>query len=166
MQDIDERALKRYLLDVKPRKGEKVYNKKSIKQSDQCREIGNYQEYEMVKMLDLQKEYHKILPILKRLDSGHLDVSGLFGEVSNSAALQLLNIALNGESEKNRLDAVKHLLALGGHSPAQKHEISRVDPNTPKEAILSLIAGMKGDLEREGLEVVDDRIGEEADKVK
>jgi hypothetical protein len=114
-------------------------------------------EHRLAASLDIKLNVEKLIPILERLDCGKIDVRGLFDAVSNEAALSLLKIALDGDNEKNKLDATKHLLALAGHNPAQKHEISRLDPNTPKEALLAMISGSKKDLEKAGIELVDDR---------
>lgn len=155
MKDEDQ-LLKNYLLDRKPGRG-KVVEHRARTNSNKNRTIENYTEISLIQMIDMKRKFDQIGPILDKLNKGQLDVSGMFGAVSSKAAVELLRIALAGETEKNRLDAVKHLLALGGYSPAQKHEIARVDPSTPKEAILSLLAGMKGELEPEGLDIIDDR---------
>ena len=117
----------------------------------------NWTEDAFIDAYDSKRQFDKLMPILEKLNKGQLDVSGMFGETSAHAAVELLRIALAGDSERNRLDAVKHLLALGGHNPSQKHEISRVDPDTPKAAILSMLEGMKKDLAEAGVEVIDDR---------
>jgi hypothetical protein len=126
--------------------------------------LDNNAEQRMIRALDMKMHADKLVGILEKLDSGKLDVHGLFEGVSNQAAINLLSIAIGGDNERNRLDATKHLLALAGHNPAQKHQIERVDPNTPKEALLSMIAGSKKDLDRSGIEIVDDRDSDEDDE--
>jgi hypothetical protein len=52
---------------------------------------------------------------------------------------------------------MKTMLALAGHTATQKHEITgRVDPATPKAALMAMIRGSAKDLAAEGIEIVDD----------
>lgn len=125
--------------------------------------LDNNAEHRMARALDIKLHAEKIAGILEKLESGKLDAQGLFEGVSNQVAVNLLQIAVSGDNEKNRLDATKHLLALAGHNPAQKHQFERIDPNTPKEALISMIAGSKKDLSQSGIEIIDDRDDDEDD---
>lgn len=140
---------------------ERVYQRTAVGRGSKnhANRAADYANYEdaLVNAIDMKRDIELVAKIFKKIDDGTIDVTGLFHGTSPVVAKKLLYIALNGESEKNRLDALKHLLALAGHSPAQKHEISRVDPSTPKEALLSLIAGQMRELKDEGIEVEDDR---------
>lgn len=114
-------------------------------------------EDDMIAAIDFRKEIVRMRPILEKLLDDKFDPTAFFGQVSKFAAAELTSMAFTGEKEKNRLDALKHLLALGGHTATQKHEISRVDPNTEKEALISIVRGAKKDLLAEGIEIVDDQ---------
>lgn len=110
----------------------------------------------MVRAIDSKRRLEKLAELLYKLDEGLIDVGGFASGVSKETIKNLLEIALEGESEKNRLDATKHLLGLAGHTVAQKHEVSRVDPNTPKESLIAMIKGSDKDLAKAGIEIVDD----------
>jgi len=113
-------------------------------------------EDDMIAAIDFRKDVAKMRPLLEKLVSDKFDPTSFFSSVSKFAAAELASVAFTGEKEKNRLDALKHLLALGGHTATQKHEISRVDPNTEKEALMSIVRGAQKDLLAEGIEIVDD----------
>jgi hypothetical protein len=113
-------------------------------------------EDDMIAAIDFRKDIAKMRPLLEKLVSDKFDPTSFFSSVSKFAAAELASVAFTGEKEKNRLDALKHLLALGGHTATQKHEISRVDPNTEKEALMSIVRGAQKDLLAEGIEIVDD----------
>jgi hypothetical protein len=113
-------------------------------------------EDDMIAAIDFRKDVVKLKPILEKLVEDKFDPTSFFSAVSKFAAAELASVAFTGEKEKNRLDALKHLLALGGHTATQKHEISRIDPNTEKEALMSIVRGAQKDLLAEGIEIVDD----------
>ena len=96
-------------------------------------------------------------PHIEALNKGEIDVKQFISLANPAAAVQLAKLAFGAESEKTMLDALKHMLGIDGHVPTQKHEIGRLDPETPKSAILSQISGMKKELELAGIEIVDDR---------
>lgn len=110
----------------------------------------------MIEAVDFKRGMDKMLPLLEKLVEDKFDPGTFFAGMSKFAAAELASVAFTGEKEKNRLDALKHLLALGGHTATQKHEISRVDPGTEKAAMLSIIRGAAKDLQAEGIEIVDD----------
>ncbi len=113
-------------------------------------------EDDMIAAIDFRKGVDKMRPLLEKLVEDKFDPTSFFGAVSKYAAAELSSIAFTGEKEKNRLDALKHLLSLGGHTPTQKHEIGRIDSSTEKEALMSIIRGAQKDLLTEGIEFVDD----------
>lgn len=119
-------------------------------------EIANSKEDSLIEAIDLRRDIAKLVPFLEKLDKGALDVRGFVDGISPQLLKQMLLVAFNGESEKNRLDSLKHLLGIAGHSPTQKHEIGRLDPETPKQALISMLRGAKRDLQDEGIEVVED----------
>ncbi len=113
-------------------------------------------EDDMIAAVDFRKEMGTMRTILAKLVEDKYDPTSFFQGISKYAAAELASVAFTGEKEKNRLDALKHLLSLGGHTATQKHEISRMDPATPKEALLAHIMGGRKDLAEEGIEIVDD----------
>lgn len=150
-------------------RSERVYS--STKSRDATKAGGKHQrsfrhslahdrEDAMIDAIDMRRNMEKLVPLLDKFGEGKIDVQGFLNGVSGHMTREMLTIAMSGDSEKNRLDALKHLLGIAGHSPTQKHEIGRIDPSTPKEALLAIIRGSKRDLEDEGIEVT----GDEPDK--
>lgn len=109
-----------------------------------------------MELVDNVSALRKAVPKLDAYLEGKIPADVAFAALGPAAIQTLTKIMAYGESEKNQMDAAKHILALAGFTPSQKHEISRVDANTPKEALVSLIMGNKKGLEAAGIEVVDD----------
>ena len=149
---------------LSPNEGEKVYSgtrderisQKGRFQKNFASEFANRKEDSMIDAIDMRRNMQRLVPLLDKFGEGRLDIQGFLSGVSGHLLRELLVIAFSAESEKNKLDALKHLLGIAGHSPTQKHAIERLDPATPKEALLSMIRGSKRDLEDEGIEVVED----------
>lgn len=149
-------------------KQEKQLKKESFQRKKQRNHVRNHRgkqdhyltdalvEDDMIAAIDFRKEIQGLKPILEKLVQDKYDPASFFSEVSKYAAAQLASVAFTGEKEKNRLDAIKHILALGGHNPTHKHEVSRLDPETPKSALMSIVRGSMKDLQAEGIEIVDD----------
>jgi hypothetical protein len=117
----------------------------------------NYKEDAMLDALDLKRQLEKLVPIFEKLDRGHFDIGQALTAISGPALKQLVELGFSGDSDKVKLDAVKHLLGLGGHVPVQKHLVGAVDATQSKEALKAMIAGASTDLAAEGIEIVDDR---------
>ncbi len=116
----------------------------------------NDHQNQVADMLDTLAAVKRAAPKLFDFLQGKIPADVAFSSIAPASLMKLVEIMGGGESEKNQLDAAKHLLALAGHTPTQKHEIGRVDASTPKEALVSLIMGNKKNLEASGIEVEDD----------
>lgn len=117
-------------------------------------------EEELIDAMDQIKAMRRMGPLVKKLLSKKIPLEQAFKENSTESFLMLMKMAFSeSTSEKVKADILKHFLALAGHNPAQKNQIERVDPNTPKEALLAMLSGAGKDLAGEGIEVVDDRRG-------
>lgn len=117
----------------------------------------NYKEDAMLDALDMKRSLEKLVPIFEKLDKGHYDIGQALSGLTGPALKELTQLAFAGESEKVKLDAVKHILGLGGHVPVQKHVVGTVDASQSREALKAIIAGAQSDLLEEGIELVDDR---------
>jgi len=147
---------------------EKELKKESYQRQKQRNHVKNHrgkQDYSLtdaviedniIDAIDFRREFSQMKNILEKLAVDKTDPLTFCSEMSKFALMQLSSIAFTGEKEKNRLDAQKHLLALAGLNPTQKHEVSRLDPETPKSALMSIVRGSMKDLEAEGIEIVDD----------
>jgi len=141
---------------MKPEVGERLYSSDTDNRRGNRYAAMHDKEDSMIDAIDMRRNMEKLIPLLDKFGQGKLDVRGFLGGVEGHLLRELLLIAFSGDSEKNKLDALKHLLGIAGHSPTQKHEIGRLDPQTPKEALLAMIRGSKRDLEDEGIRVVED----------
>lgn len=143
--------------------GEKLYggevtfrNRTAATKRTAAHDRANIREDSLIEAIDMRKDIEMVARIFEKLDNGNVDLSGLFQGVSGPIAKKLIYIAIAGESEKNKLDAQKHLLALAGHSPVAKHAVATIDPNAPREQLISMLLGTKDALAKEGVELVDD----------
>lgn len=102
----------------------------------------NSKEDSIIDAIDMRHTITKYTDWIERLRTGKIDVGQFFTSVSPDVAIQLLHTALDGESEKTRLAAITDLLDRAGHGKVNKHAIASVDPNQPKEQLLSLIMGL------------------------
>lgn len=129
---------------------------RSKKARQQYHQQKDHMEVRLVELVDNVKALRKFVPKLDEYLAGKIPADVAFASLGPAALQTLARIMAYGESEKNQMDAAKHLLGLAGYTPSQKHEISRVDANTPKEALVSLILGNKKTLEASGIEIVED----------
>jgi hypothetical protein len=114
-------------------------------------------EDELINALDDLAAIKRLAPTILKLTKKKITLEQAIRETSSDAFMMLMKLGFSEGSDKVKADVLKHLLALAGHSPAQKHQIERVDSNTPKEALLAMITGASSDLEKEGIEIEDDR---------
>jgi hypothetical protein len=121
------------------------------------------QEEDLVGAIDDLRAIQRLAPTILKLTKRKISLEQAMRETAPEALLMLMKLAFSEGSDKVKADVLKHMLALAGHSPAQKHQIERVDPNTPKDSLIAMIAGASKDLEKEGFEVDDDRDDEEAE---
>jgi hypothetical protein len=117
----------------------------------------NYSEESIADFIDNKRFFERMAPHIEALQAGDIDVKEFITRASPSAAMQLAKLAFSSESEKTMLEALKYMLGIEGHVPTQRHEIGRIDPDTPKAAIISQIAGMNKEFAASGIEIVDDR---------
>jgi hypothetical protein len=119
---------------------------------------GDFNAYEnnLVNSLDCWRDIQKMTKLLTQMDKGEIDLQSFFQGFSTEAAKTLILTAISGENEKNQLEAAKHLLALSGHAPSQKLQVERIDPDTPKQALISMLMGSRDALADEGIIIEDD----------
>lgn len=117
----------------------------------------NEVEDTMIDMIDDKAMLKRLAPIIHKLDEGKMDVTTAIQKASKLAFMKGLRMMMMSSSDKVVADLAKHFLALAGHTPTQKIELGRIDPETPREALVSMISGASKDLKEEGIEVIDDR---------
>lgn len=151
------------------KKGERLYreNARQYDKSTNFTWLAKHEkEDELIDALDSLALLRRLEPTIRKLNSKKIDVSRAAMEVSGEALLVGLKLLFSeATSEKVRADLLKHVLGIGGFSPTAKIGIERIDPSTPKEALLSMIAGASEDLKTAGFEVIDER-GEPEDEDK
>lgn len=119
------------------------------------------QEEEMVDALDDLKALKRLGPLALKLQKKKMSVDQAIKEVSNDSFLMLMKLAFTQGNPKVQADVLKHMLALAGFNPAQKHQVERVDTNATREQLLAIIAGAEGDLKKENIRIIDDRLDSE-----
>lgn len=142
-------------LPIKNAGHSRIHNR-AISKAGRYAKMADKQENKMASLLDTLSAIKKAVPKLSAYLEGKVPADVAFSSIAPASLFKLVEIMGSGESEKNQLDAAKHLLALAGHTPTQKHEIGRMDASTPKEALVSLIMGNKKALSESGIEVEDD----------
>lgn len=121
-------------------------------------------EDQLINALDDLEAIKRLAPTVMKLTKRKITLEQAIRETSPDAFMMLLKLGFSEGSDKVKADVLKHMLALAGFSPAQKHQIERVDPNTPKEALLAMITGASSDLAKEGIMVEDDRDDDDDDE--
>lgn len=116
----------------------------------------NYGEDALIEALDQKEVIIEHATWIEKLRSGKIDVGQFMQGLSPQMVMELLSIALHGQSEKSKLAAITDWLDRAGYGKVQKHALATVDVNQPKEALISMILGASKDLSKEGIEVVDD----------
>lgn len=142
------------------RKGEKIHSEvfnSHGRHKNNSHDSKNSREDALIDAIDLKRQIERLVPIFEKIDKGLLDVPGAASELSPALLKKVLQIALQGESEKNTLEAAKYVMALGGHSPVAKHAIAAVDASQPTEALIARVIGAKDILSKAGVVVVDDK---------
>jgi hypothetical protein len=118
-------------------------------------------EDELINAIDDLYAIKRIAPTILKLQKKKISLEQAIRDTSSDAFIMLMKLAFSEGSDKVKADVLKHMLALAGHSPAQKHQIERIDSSSSKEALLAMISGAAKDLEKEGITVDDDRDEEE-----
>jgi hypothetical protein len=129
----------------------------SLSRKEKLHDLKHQAEDQMIDLIDLKRELRYLAPIYEKLSKGQIDVQGAINKSSKIAWAKVMQLLLFSNSEKVQADVAKHMLALAGHSPTQKIELGRIDPETPKQALIAEITGATKELKDEGIEVVDDR---------
>lgn len=114
-------------------------------------------EDDVIAAIDDLNALRRLAPTILKLTTKKISLEQAIRDTSSDSFIMLLKLAFSEGSDKVKADVLKHLLALAGHSPAQKHQIERLDSNTPKEALLAMISGATSELAKEGIEIDDDR---------
>lgn len=115
------------------------------------------QEEKMIEAIDDLRAMKRLAPTVLKLLSGKIPLERAIKESSNETFLMLMKMAFTEGNPKVKSNILMHMLALAGYSATQKHQIERVDPDTPRDALLSIIAGAREDLIKEGIEMADSR---------
>lgn len=127
------------------------------------KQYGRNAEDKLIDAIDNKNQIGRFLEFQEKVRKGLIDPGQLFTGMAPEVALELLKVALNGESERSRLEAMKDVLDRAGYGKINKHAIASVDPNSSKEALVSLILGAQKDLEKSGVEILDDEDKNEVD---
>lgn len=114
----------------------------------------NHKEDAIAEAIDMKKTLITHADWITRLREGKIDTSQFIASMSPEVAVKLVDVAFNGESEKNRLAAMQDILDRAGHGKVNKHAIANVDPSQPKEQLLSLIMGLNK--KSKAIEIEDD----------
>jgi len=115
------------------------------------------QEESMIEAIDDLRAMKRLAPTVMKLLKKKIPLDQAIKETSSETFLMLMKMAFTEGNPKVKSNVLMHMLSLAGYSATQKNQIERVDSDTPREALLSMIAGAKDDLSKEGIEVVDNR---------
>ena len=132
---------------IKDKRGADLLEKKKSQQ----RNVENH----IAEMIDQKDALLRLKGQIARLAKTK-DVQSFIQDISPELAVEMSVIALSGESEKARLDALKDLLDRAGFGKVQKHAVARIDAKDSKEAIIAHIMGSKNELKKQGIEIVED----------
>lgn len=116
------------------------------------------EEDALIEFIDFKRAIRHLAPIMEKLQKRKMSVRDAFEEISSAAFMETAKLMFSeSTSEKVKADLLKYVLGVSGHVPSQKIEVGRLDPSMPKEALISLIAGARKDLEKENIDIIDDR---------
>jgi hypothetical protein len=121
----------------------------------------NRKEEAIIDALDQKNFLLKHANWIEQLQDGRINVEGFLGALAPDVAIKLAELAFGGESDKVRLDAIKDFLDRAGFSKVNKHAVAAIDPNAPKEQLISLIEGLGK--KNQDIEFVDDLVSEAED---
>lgn len=137
--------------------------RKKSKKKDTASELDktiNNSETRIAMAVDFHEDLNKHNKLLQKL-ADTKDVTGFLQDAAPLVASEMLLMALKSESEKIKLEASKDFLDRAGYKPVTKHAVARFDASSSKEEILSTIMGSKKDLNKVGIEIIDDEDNEE-----
>lgn len=103
----------------------------------------NSAEDALIEAIDQRDFLTKHAEWVTKLQEGKLDVQSALQDLSPDMVIQLAFMAFSKDvSSKTRLTAIQDWLDRAGYSKVQKIAAAMVDPNAPKEQLISLIASL------------------------
>ena len=117
--------------------------------------VGTSEELGVIWGIENKDAINLTLESIKRLAKTK-DVQGFLEDCAPKMALELVNLALTGENEKIKLEAIKDMLDRAGHGKITKTANINIDASQSKEALISFIKGARKELNEEGIEIVED----------
>jgi len=113
-------------------------------------------EDRLVEALDQKRMIERYMEHVEPLLRGKMDVQSFFGAISPRMASQLYDLAVNGDSDKVKLDAIRDILDRAGFSKVQKVAMATASANDPKDQLVSMIEGLVNKSKDMPIEIVDD----------
>lgn len=115
------------------------------------------EEDKLLDKMDQYKALERVMPILERLNKGQISPKKAMELAGPLLTEQAFKFAFGDNiAQKIQADMVRHILAINGIQPAQKIEVTKVDADTPRESILSIIRGLTKEAREQGIEIVED----------
>lgn len=102
----------------------------------------NYKEDSIIDAIDMRNVLMKYSDYVDKLKTGKIDVQSFLGSVAPHVAIEMLKLALEGESEKVRLTAGQDLMDRAGYTKVQKFVGAVVDPRASEAQLISMIEGI------------------------
>lgn len=118
-------------------------------------------ENAIVDAMDMKEVLVKHATWVNKLRAGHIDASQFLQGLAPDVAVELLGIAMRGESEKTRLEAIKDFLDRAGLSKVNKIAMASVDASQPKEQLIAMVMGLAG--KSKAIEITEDESSEPED---
>lgn len=114
----------------------------------------NEKEDALIEAIDMRRTLIKHADWIEKVRTGQVDVPQFLNGLAPDVAVNLLDLALNGSSDKVRLAAIQDMLDRAGYSKVQKVAAAVVDANAPREQLIAMIAGLSSKTKE--IEIVDD----------
>lgn len=99
-------------------------------------------EKDLIEYIDDIDFFRKHRGEISKLYSGNIDVPGFLKQLSPQAVITLAKLAFTSRNEKVQLNAIQDWLDRAGFSKVEKHAFANIDPNTPKEQLISMLGGL------------------------
>lgn len=116
----------------------------------------NTKEDAIVDAIDQKRFLEKHADWIVKLQEGKIDVSQFLSVLSPDIAIKLAEMAFGADSEKIRLEAQRDWLDRAGFVKVQKVAVANINPNEPKEQLVSLIEGLNKKQKDPVIEIVED----------
>lgn len=153
---MDTKTAKRILATEAPqdkRKKKNTVDRTYIARGDSGFQ-SNEKEDAIIEAIDMRRTLTKHADWIEKLRAGHVDVPQFLNGMAPDVAVNLLDLALNGSSDKIKLAAIQDMLDRAGYSKVTKVAAAVVDPNAPREQLVAMIAGLSSKTKE--IEIVDD----------